>query len=276
MSKNLDGKFRRLKSILKNMDSVLVAYSGGVDSTLLLKVAREVLKDKVLAVIASSPTYPDREIEEAKKLADKIGAKCKVVKTVELSDRRFTRNPVNRCYYCKEELFSRLKIIAKKSRLKYVCDGSNVDDLRDFRPGSIAKKKAGVRSPLQEARLTKSDIRNLSCGMKLPTWNKPSLACLASRFPYKTRITPLLLKRINRAEEYLRKLNFRQVRVRHHGNLARIEVEKEDLSRLLTSAKKILKEFRGLGYTYVTLDLKGYRTGSMNEPLKIGPLIRNR
>jgi len=265
MKKDLSVKLKRLRNILRKMQGVLIAYSGGVDSTLLLKVAGEVLKDQVLAVIASSPTYPQRERKEAKRLAADLGVENLVIKTHEINNPRFVSNPLKRCYFCKQELFSRLKRIAKRYDISYVCDGSNYDDLKDFRPGAIAKKELGIRSPLQEARLTKNDIRKLSCQMGLPTWDKPSLACLASRVPYNTKITPQVLKRIYGAEDFLRKLKFRQVRVRHHGNLARIEVAPKDLSRILISAKKIFKQFEGLGYTYVTLDLKGYRTGSMNE-----------
>lgn len=268
MNKILSRKLNRLRNILGRMESVLIAYSGGVDSTLLLKVAKEVLQDEVLAVIATSATYPKKEMEEAKKLAEKLKVRHMVIKTRELKNPRFKENPVNRCYFCKKELFSRLKRLAKKYHLKYVCDGSNFDDLKDFRPGAIAKKQLGVRSPLQEAELTKADIRTISRRMKLSTWNKPSLACLASRLPYKTRISPSLLKRIDAAENYLRGLGIRQVRVRHHGNLARIEVGKNSLGRVLKPIQKIIKKFKGLGYTYITLDLQGYRTGSMNEPLR--------
>ncbi|MDP3143559.1 MAG: ATP-dependent sacrificial sulfur transferase LarE [Candidatus Omnitrophota bacterium] len=268
MNKILSRKLNRLRNILSRMKSVLIAYSGGVDSTLLLKVAKEVLEDKTLAVIASSATYPKKEMREAKKLAEKLKVRHLVIKTRELNDPRFVSNPVNRCYFCKKELFTKLKDIARKRNLKYVCDGSNLDDLKDFRPGTIAKKQLKIRSPLQEAKLTKADIRNISRELKLATWDKPSLACLASRLPYKTRISPSVLKRIDAAENYLRALGLVQVRVRHHGNLARIEVEKDSLGRVLKLIKKIIKKFKGLGYTYITLDLQGYRTGSMNEPLE--------
>lgn len=274
MNKTSFRKLEWLKNILSKMEGVLVAYSGGVDSTFLLKIAKGVLHDKVLAVIASSPTYPRQEIMAARKLAKKLKARHIIINTYELRNPSFVRNPVKRCYFCKQELFNKLKLIARRNNLKYVCDGSNLDDLKDFRPGAIAKKELGIRSPLQEARLTKEEIRGLSHRMKLPTWNKPSFACLASRFPYKTQISAVLLKRIGSAEEYLRKLHFRQVRVRHHKNLARIEVDKNDLTRLLRLSKKIIKKFQRLGYTYVTADLAGYRTGSMNEPLK-KPILDN-
>jgi uncharacterized protein len=262
-------KYKKLKEILKKYGGLLVAYSGGVDSSLLLKVAHDVLGDNVLAVIAKSETYPEEEGNAAVKYARKLGVRYKIIHTKEFNDERFISNPPERCYYCKKELFSQLSAIAKKEGIKYVADGSNVSDLSDFRPGTNASREYGIKSPLREAGFTKDDIRKLSKELKLPTWNKPQLACIASRIPYGTRITKDILKRIEKGEKYLRSLGLKQVRVRHHGNLARIEVDKCDLISLIEKgiADKIDKKFKSLGYNYVTIDLAGYRTGSMNEIL---------
>lgn len=247
-----------------------MAFSGGVDSTFLLKIALEALgPDKVLAVIALSETYPASEKQEAQKLGEKLGATIQMIETEELKDERFSSNPKDRCYYCKTELFSRLKRIAGEKGLAWVIDGSNADDLKDFRPGSKAKAELGVKSPLQEAGLTKQEIRDLSRSLGLSTWDKPSYACLASRIPYGTRIEPETLTRLDEAENFLRTLGFKQLRVRHHGNLARIELEEKDIPKVLGNGlmDKINKKFETLGYIYVTIDLKGYRTGSLNEAL---------
>jgi len=260
----IDLKLQKLKKNLKAMKSVLIAYSGGVDSTLLLKIAGDVLKGKVLAVIAGSPTYPQDEIKGATKLAKKLGVKCRLIKTNEFSDTRFVKNPRNRCYYCKLELFSVLKKIAKQEKLNYVLDGSNLDDLKDFRPGSRAKSELKIRSPLQEVELTKKEIRFLSKKMKLPTWNKPSLACLASRIPYGTYLKKQDLERVNKAEQYLRSLGFKQVRVRHYGDTARIEIERDKIKTFIVQSTECIVKLKKIGYKYITLDMEGYRTGSMN------------
>ena len=247
------------------MESILVAYSGGVDSSLLLKVARDVLKDKVLAVIADSQTYPKNELRFAKKMSRQMGAKFKVIKTNELKNEDFRRNSLNRCYFCKRELFSRLNSIAKVNRLKFIVDGSNLDDGKDFRPGSRAKKEFHVRSPLAEAGLTKQDVRSLSKYLNLVTWDKPSLACLASRIPYGTQIREENLLRIDQAEDFLKSLGFKQVRARDYNGLCRIEVDKKEIPELLTRRAFIVDRLKKLGYNYVTVDLEGYRTGSMNQ-----------
>jgi uncharacterized protein len=260
-------KLNKLKNILKKMQSVVVAFSGGVDSSLLLKVAKDTLKENVLAAIARSETYPEKEINEARKLAKKLKVKCLVVKTEELENSQFNRNPINRCFFCKEELFSRLKMIARKNQLKFVADGTNLDDSKDFRPGSLAAKKLGVRSPLKEAGFTKNDIRKLSREMGLVTWDKPSFACLASRFPYGTKLTRKNLNRVKAAEQFLRNFGFVQLRLRHHKDIARIEVQKNDILKVLKHKKLIIEKLKKLGYNYACLDLEGFRTGSMNEAI---------
>ena len=266
-------KFAKLQQILQDMRRVVVAYSGGVDSTFLLKVAVDTLgRDNVLAVTATSPTYPVSELKDAKANAKKIGVRHIIIATKELGDPRFAANPVNRCYYCKKELFKRLKAMAKKEDIAFVIDASNIDDLKDYRPGAKAKKELGVRSPLQEACFSKEDIRRYSRKLGLLTWDKPAMACLASRLPYGEKIKTAKLRRIEAAEEFLQRLGFKQVRVRCHGDIARIEVESCKI-KLLDKDKirdRITHKLKKLGFTYVTLDLKGYRTGSLNEAIKQG------
>lgn len=265
----LQEKYNKLKESLKGMKSVLIAYSGGVDSTFLMKVAHEVLQDNVVAITARSSTYPEREFNEATKYAQEIGVKHKVIISEELDIKEFTHNPKNRCYYCKKELFGKLKNEAKELGMSYVLDGANLDDLGDYRPGMQAAKELGVKSPLKDAGLTKNDIRALSKELGLPTWNKPSFACLSSRFPYGNEITRPKLGMVEKAEEFLLGLGFRQIRVRHHGDIARIEVEPSEREKFfdIKVMDKISSELKKIGFVYVTLDLSGYRTGSMNEVL---------
>lgn len=260
-------KLEKLKNKLKNMGSLLVAYSGGLDSTFLLRVASEVLGKNVLAVTAVSPTYPAEELCMAKKMAKALGARHKIIKTRELESKKFRSNPPERCYFCKRELFAKLKNIARKNKLNFVADASNLSDKKDFRPGNRAKKELKVRSPLQEAGYTKDDIRCISKRLGLVTWDKPALACLASRIPYGTEITLPILERIDKAESFIRRLGFKQVRLRHYNGLCRIEVPKRDIPQLINKRNSVIENLRKLGYNYITVDLEGYRTGSLNAAI---------
>lgn len=256
----------KLKKILKKLKRVVVAYSGGLDSTFLLKSAIDTLgRDNVLAVTAVSRTYPLSEFRQARRLARYIGARHMVIHTDELSDRRFSSNPVNRCYFCKKELFGKLDAIKKEKGMRYVLDGTNRDDLKDIRHGRKAARELGVISPLVDAGITKSDIRSLSRRLRLPTWDKPSFACLASRIPFNDKITIAKLSKIDKAESYLKKMGFKQVRVRLHEPVARIELYGEDMDKAVRLHAKIVKSMQKLGFVYITLDLAGYRTGSMHE-----------
>jgi pyridinium-3,5-biscarboxylic acid mononucleotide sulfurtransferase len=260
-------KLENLKTIIKNTGGAVVAFSGGVDSTLLLKVAHDILGEKVLAITANSETYPKRELEAAKAFALSLGIRHIVIETLELEIDGFADNPPDRCYYCKHELFSKLTEIAKANGMEYVFDGSNYDDRNDHRPGMRAAKQLGVVSPLKQAGMTKDDIREISKEFGLSTWNKPSFACLSSRFPYGTKITPEKLVVIGEAEDFIRDLGFTELRVRHHDNIARIEIGKADLERIIPYADKIVEKVKSLGFLYVTLDLAGFKTGSMNYTL---------
>ena len=258
-------KIGELKKFFLEIDSVIIAYSGGVDSTFLLKVASEVLKDKVLTVTAKSPLHPDREYIAAKEEAQRIGVRFLSVSTDELSMEKFTDNPPERCYWCKRELFGKLLEIAGQRNIKCVVDGSNFDDLEDFRPGRKAAEEMGIESPLCKTGFTKKEIRILSRELGLSTWNKPSFACLASRIPYGTAITQEILEIVNRAEECLLALGVGQIRVRHYGERAKIEVDSIDMRKILDHREEILKLFRSLGYLYVMLDLGGYRPSGMKQ-----------
>jgi len=265
----LQEKFQILKDNMKKRGSAAIAFSGGVDSTFLVKVAHEILQDRMIAVTATSSTYPERELKEAIKYAKDMGVKHLIISSEELDIEGFASNPTNRCYYCKKELFSKINAIAKENGVKYVFDGSNIDDDGDFRPGMQAARELEVISPLKEAKLTKDDIRELSKELGLPTWNKPAFACLSSRFPYGNEITAPKLKMVDEAEQFLLDMGIRQVRVRHHGEIARIEVAPEERVQFFDNEvmDRIGERFKQIGFTYVTLDILGYRTGSMNEVL---------
>jgi len=264
-------KIKKLKQILEKLGKVVIAFSGGVDSSFLLKVAKDALPDgNVLAVTAVSETYTGSELKQAKRFAEKLGIKRKIIFTNELKNKNFIKNPIDRCYYCKRELFGKLAGIAKKKGFDYVVDASNTDDARDYRPGSKAKKEFKIRSPLAEAGFSKDDIRKYSRKLKLETADMPSMACLASRFPYGEKINKKALKRIESAEDFIKKQGVSQVRVRCHNNIARIEVEKENIKIFVNEkiCDRITKRLRQLGFKYITLDLEGYRMGSLNEVLE--------
>jgi uncharacterized protein len=260
----------KLQGLIENivkMESLLVAYSGGVDSTFLLRVAKDALGGNVVAATAKSPIYPERECEQAKTVASELGVRHLAIFTEQYQQPEFSHNPPNRCYYCKRELFAKLRQLAGQEGLNWVADGTNYDDLSDDRPGMMAAAELGVRSPLCEAGLTKDDIRALSRQLGLATWDKPSLACLASRFPYGDEISLKALSMVAEAEDYLQRLDFKQVRIRHHHNIARIEVAAEEMKHFYDRelCHQVVSKLKAIGYTYITLDLQGYRSGSMNE-----------
>lgn len=266
----LQSKYDRLREILLEMESVAIGFSGGIDSTLLIRVATDVLGERALAMIGRSETYPTREFQEAIELAMAFGARYRVVNTEETDDLKFRENPPDRCYFCKTELFGKLNGIAGKEGIRWIADGTIVDDLGDFRPGMRAKGEQNVRSPLLESGFTKADVRVLARSLNIPTWDKPSFACLSSRFPYGQGITKENLMKVDAAETFMRDLGFRFFRVRHHDDkTARLEVGPQEFDRLFDTSlrESIVKHFKSLGFAYVTLDLQGYRTGSMNEVL---------
>ncbi|WP_420850674.1 ATP-dependent sacrificial sulfur transferase LarE [Paenibacillus lutrae] len=260
-------KDRKLGEILRRMERVMVAFSGGVDSTFVLKRAQQELGNQVLAVTAASETFPSREFDAAVSLAEEMGVKLWATEVKELDNEGFAANNPDRCYHCKTGLYTHLREMAAEKGYPYVLDGSNVDDLGDYRPGLQAKNEQGVRSTLQEAGLSKQEIRQLSRELGLPTWNKPSFACLSSRIPYGTRIEKWKIDQLDEGEYFLSRLGFYQVRVRHHDKLARIEVMPEETALVIENRDAIYKKFKELGFAYVTLDLQGYRSGSMNEVL---------
>ena len=265
----LQQKLHNLKEYLRSLGRVAVAFSSGVDSTFLLKVAHDVLGDNAVAVTATSCSFPKREFDEAASFCAANGIKQITVVSNELDIPEFRKNPTNRCYLCKSALFKKIISLAKENGIEYVCEGSNVDDMGDYRPGMKAVAELGIKSPLRECGLSKDEIRALSKEMNLPTWDKPSFACLASRFAYGEEINEKKLSMVEKAEQFLLDMGFKQFRVRIHGeNLARIEVLPAELEALLSKREEVTKHLRELGFAYVTMDLQGYRTGAMNEVIK--------
>ena len=267
----MDTKLDRLKATLLEARSVLVAFSAGVDSTFLLKTAHGVLGDRAVALTATSATIPPGELEAARDFAGALGCRHIVIDSHELANPAFTQNPANRCFFCKDELYRICRVQADMLGIETIVDGTNLDDLKDHRPGLQAAKQWRVRHPLVEVEMTKNDIRRYSHELNLPTWDKPSSPCLSSRFPYGTEINLERLSKVAACERVMKELRFREFRVRYHGDLARIEVSQEEFDRLMEKATRdtVVQKFKEIGFHYISLDLQGYRTGSMNEVLGI-------
>jgi pyridinium-3,5-biscarboxylic acid mononucleotide sulfurtransferase len=271
----LEQKTEKIKSLILEMDSVLVAFSGGVDSALVLALAHEVLGKKALGVTAQSASVPDREMKASRQLAEEIGARHLIIKTQEMSNPNYRANPANRCYHCKSELYSSLKKVAEQENITHILNGTNIDDLGDYRPGLDSAREQGVRSPLVEAEFNKQEIRELSRIMELSVWDKPAMACLSSRIPYGQPVTPEKLAMVEQAEDLLLSLGFEQLRVRHHGDLARIELGRNEMPRYLDDEyiqNTVQEKFKSLGFETVILDPEGYRMGSLNAALEINKI----
>ena len=266
-------KDQRLRQSLNDLGSVVVAFSGGVDSAYLAYVASAELGPRALCITAESPSYPEHHRALATRLAGELGFRHEFILTREVELPEYRANPANRCYYCKRELYARLTALARERRFDAIIDGSNADDRGDYRPGRAAAREFGVRSPLDEVDLSKDEIRELSRRAGLPTWDEPASACLSSRVPYLSEVTPEKLRMIERAEDVLRSLGFRVIRVRHHDEIARLEIGRDEMARALEpgTAETIVRELKGIGYQHVTIDLQGYRTGSLNERLRVRP-----
>jgi len=271
----LEVKYKRLQNLITGYGKLLIAYSGGVDSTFLLKVATDMLGENALGIIGVSPSLPRRELREALEIAQKFRLPCHQLKTEEMKDENYAQNPANRCYYCKRDLFGRMLRYARQHGYPYIADGTNFDDTGDYRPGRQAAQELQVVSPLKEVGLGKEDIRRISRFLGLPTWNKPAYACLSSRFPIGMPITEQALRQVEHAEDVLFELGFRVLRVRHHDQLARIEVGSEEVARFLNPQvrREVVDRLRKIGYKFVTLDLMGYQQGSFNQLIPVGNLV---